>query len=89
MTTNNPEDSARLAARLHDKHVAMLDAPVSGGDVGARNGTLSIMVGGPKETFEVCEPILKILGHKIVHVGPRSVWVVMPSSRTKFLLRSP
>ena len=47
----------------------MLDAPVSGGDVGARNGTLSIMVGGPKETFEVCEPILKILGHKIVHVG--------------------
>jgi len=69
MTTNNPEDSARLAARLQDKHVAMLDAPVSGGDVGARNGTLSIMVGGPRETFEVCEPILKILGHKIVHVG--------------------
>src|SRR5438132_1389874 len=69
MTTNNPEDSARLALCLHDKHVAMLDAPVSGGDVGARHGTLSIMVGGPRETFEVCEPILKILGHKIVHVG--------------------
>ena len=69
MTSNNPEDSARLAARLHDKQVTMLDAPVSGGDVGARNGTLSIMVGGPKETFEACEPILKILGHKIVHVG--------------------
>jgi 2-hydroxy-3-oxopropionate reductase len=65
MTTNNPEDSARL----HDRHVAMLDAPVSGGDVGARNGTLSIMVGGPKETFEACESILKILGHKLVHVG--------------------
>jgi len=43
MTTNNPEDSVRLATRLHDKHVAMLDAPVSGGDVGARNGTLSII----------------------------------------------
>ena len=71
MTTNNPEDSARLAARLQDKHVAMLDAPVSGGDVGARNGTLSIMVGGPRETFEVCEPILKVLGHKIVHMGPQ------------------
>ena len=69
MTSNNPEDSARLAARLHDQQVTMLDAPVSGGDVGARNGTLSIMVGGPKDTFEVCEPILKILGHKIVHVG--------------------
>jgi 2-hydroxy-3-oxopropionate reductase len=69
MTTNNPEDSARLAARLQDKHVAMLDAPVSGGDVGARYGTLSIMVGGPRDIFEACEPILKILGHKIVHVG--------------------
>ena len=69
MTTNHPEHSARLAARLRDRYVAMLDAPVSGGDVGARNGTLSIMVGGPKETFATCEPILKILGHKIVHVG--------------------
>ena len=69
MTTNNPEDSARLAARLQEKQVGMLDAPVSGGDVGARNGTLSIMVGGPRETFEACEPILKVLGHTIVHVG--------------------
>jgi 2-hydroxy-3-oxopropionate reductase len=56
MTTNNPDDS---------------DAPVSGGDVGARNGTLSIMVGGRRETFEACEPILKVLGHKIVHAGPQ------------------
>src|SRR5262249_30645384 len=69
MTTNNPEDSARLAARLQAKRVAMLDAPVSGGDVGARNGTLSIMVGGPRATFQVCEPILQVLGHKIVHAG--------------------
>lgn len=71
MTTNNPEDSARLAARLRDKQVSMLDAPVSGGDVGARHGTLSIMVGGPRETFEACEPILKVLGHTIVHMGPQ------------------
>ena len=71
MTTNNPEDSARLAARLWDKQVSMLDAPVSGGDVGARNGTLSIMVGGPRATFEACEPILKVLGHTIVHMGPQ------------------
>lgn len=69
MTTNNPDNSALLAAHLQKKQVAMLDAPVSGGDVGARNGTLSIMVGGTRETFETCEPILKILGHKIVHVG--------------------
>lgn len=71
MTTNNPEDSARLAARLWDKQVSMLDAPVSGGDVGARNGTLSIMVGGPRQTFEACAPILKVLGHTIVHMGPQ------------------
>lgn len=71
MTSNNPEDSARLAAAFAARQVGMLDAPVSGGDVGARNGTLSIMVGGPPETFEACEPILKVLGHKIVHVGPR------------------
>lgn len=69
MTTNNPEDSVRLAARLQEKQIAMLDAPVSGGDVGARNGTLSIMVGGPRQTFEACEPILKVLGHTIVHMG--------------------
>jgi 2-hydroxy-3-oxopropionate reductase len=71
MTSNHPDDSARLAATFAARQVSMLDAPVSGGDVGARNGTLSIMVGGPPETFEVCEPILKVLGHKIVHVGPR------------------
>ena len=69
MTTNNPEVSARLAARLYEKQVAMLDAPVSGGDVGARAGTLSIMVGGPRQTFEVCRPLLEVLGRKIVHAG--------------------
>ena len=71
MTSNNPEDSARFAAAFTARQVSMLDAPVSGGDVGARTGTLSIMVGGPPETFAACEPILKVLGHKIVHVGPR------------------
>jgi 2-hydroxy-3-oxopropionate reductase len=71
MTTNNPEDSARLATQLQEKHVTMLDAPVSGGDVGARHGTLSIMVGGPRQTFEACKPILQVLGHKIVHAGSK------------------
>lgn len=69
MTTNNPEVSARLAACLWDKQVAMLDAPVSGGDVGARDGTLSIMVGGPRQTFDACRPILEVLGRKVVHAG--------------------
>lgn len=70
MTTTHPETSARLATQLQAKQVAMLDAPVSGDDVSARHGTLSIMVGGPRPTFAACEPILKVLGHKIVHIGP-------------------
>src|SRR5262249_34081692 len=59
MTTNNPEDSARLAAQLRAKQVGMLDAPVSGGDVGARNGTLSIISLGPPDTFQASQPIFK------------------------------
>ena len=71
MSTNHPEVSARLAAQLQARQILMLDAPVSGGDMGARNGTLSIMVGGAPETFAACKPILEKLGHKIVHAGPR------------------
>lgn len=48
----------------------MLDAPVSGGDIGAQNGTLSIMVGGESATFDRIEPILKRLGATITHCGP-------------------
>lgn len=71
MSTNNPDVSARLAEQLQAQQIMMLDAPVSGGDMGARNGTLSIMVGGPPETFAACKPIFEKLGHKIVHAGPR------------------
>lgn len=71
MTSNDPEHSARLATACVARQAQMLDAPVSGGDVGARTGTLSIMVGGPRQAFEACEPILRVLGHKIVHMGPR------------------
>jgi 3-hydroxyisobutyrate dehydrogenase len=48
----------------------MLDAPVSGGDIGAQAGTLAIMAGGPADTFERCRPILEAMGKTIVHVGP-------------------
>lgn len=47
-----------------------LDAPVSGGDVGAREGTLSIMVGGPEEAFERARPLFDVLGKTVVHMGP-------------------
>jgi len=47
----------------------MLDAPVSGGDIGAKQATLSIMVGGPNHIFEACLPIFKVLGKQIIYMG--------------------
>ena len=62
--------SARLISRvLSERGVASLDAPVSGGDIGARAGTLTIMVGGPPEALERVRPVLEAMGKKITHVG--------------------
>ena len=69
MSTISPVTTRTLAARLAQQEVQMLDAPVSGGDRGAIAGTLSIMVGGPAETFQRCLPIFQALGRTIVHVG--------------------
>jgi 3-hydroxyisobutyrate dehydrogenase-like beta-hydroxyacid dehydrogenase len=71
MTTNSPPVSQRLAARLAEKGAAMLDAPVSGGDLGAREASLSIMVGGDPEVFQRCLPLLQALGQRITLMGPR------------------
>ena len=69
MSTIAPASSQKLNAVLKKKKVASLDAPVSGGDVGAFEGTLSIMVGGEEENFKRALPIFKILGKNIVHMG--------------------
>jgi 2-hydroxy-3-oxopropionate reductase len=69
MSTISPSAARRLAERLAERDVAMLDAPVSGGERGAIEGTLSIMVGGPEESFERALPILRILGRNVTHVG--------------------
>jgi 2-hydroxy-3-oxopropionate reductase len=69
MTTNSPPVSVRLAEALAVKGARMLDAPVSGGDVGAVQGSLSIMVGGPPEVFQRCLPILEVLGARITLMG--------------------
>ncbi len=62
--------SARLISRvLADNGVVCLDAPVSGGDIGARDGTLTIMVGGPEEALNRVRPVLEAMGKKITHVG--------------------
>ncbi|WP_044641148.1 NAD(P)-dependent oxidoreductase [Risungbinella massiliensis] len=70
MSTISPEETRQLAERLESKGIHMLDAPVSGGDVGAKNGTLSIMVGGKEDTLEKVRPILEAMGSSIVHCGP-------------------
>jgi 3-hydroxyisobutyrate dehydrogenase len=70
MTTSRPSLAVEIAARARPKGIATLDAPVSGGDVGARNGTLSIMVGGDAATFAAVRPCFDAMGTTIVHQGP-------------------
>lgn len=69
-STISPDATRQFAQRLDQQGVTLLDAPVSGGDVGARNATLSIMVGGPPEVFERCLPLFQAMGRNITHLGP-------------------
>ncbi len=68
-STISPTTTKTIAARLAQRSIRFLDAPVSGGDVGARNGTLCIMVGGPPEVFDHCLPLFNAMGKTIVHLG--------------------
>ncbi|RFU93964.1 2-hydroxy-3-oxopropionate reductase [Sphaerochaeta halotolerans] len=69
MSSISPIVSREVAAELVKKGVVMLDAPVSGGEPKAIDGTLAIMVGGPGETFKVVEPILQVMGSSVTLVG--------------------
>lgn len=69
MSTIHPTVSVEIAEAARGRGVAVLDAPVSGGDVGARDGTLSIMVGGEQNDVERARPLFEVLGKTIVHVG--------------------
>jgi 3-hydroxyisobutyrate dehydrogenase len=69
MSTISPAATRDFAQRLAERGVTLLDAPVTGGDVGARNATLTIMVGGDAQAFVRVQPILEKLGKRIVHVG--------------------
>jgi 2-hydroxy-3-oxopropionate reductase len=68
-STIKPASARIIAEELGVKGALSLDAPVSGGDVGARKGTLAIMVGGPSEALEQVQPILEAMGKTITHVG--------------------
>ncbi len=69
-STIAPSATRDLAARLAERGVALLDAPVSGGSEGARNATLSIFVGGDPEAVERARPVLDAMGRTVTHVGP-------------------
>jgi len=69
MSTISPVVARRLAAEAEERQLEMLDAPVSGGEVGAINATLSIMIGGKTSAVERAMPIFKVLGKNIVHIG--------------------
>ncbi len=70
MSTISPDATRRIAARLLEAGVEMLDAPVTGGEQGAIDGTLSIMVGGKEETLARCRPLLEVMGRKVTYCGP-------------------
>jgi 2-hydroxy-3-oxopropionate reductase len=70
MSTSSPVLARELARSARSRGASMLDAPVSGGDVGAIEGTLSIMVGGHEADFQRAKPLFEAMGKTITHVGP-------------------
>ncbi len=68
-STIKPGSARRIAEKLKEKNVFALDAPVSGGDIGARNGTLTIMVGGDASALEKATPVFLSMGKTVTHVG--------------------
>ncbi|MBC1890764.1 NAD(P)-dependent oxidoreductase [Listeria booriae] len=69
MTTSSPNLAKQIAEEGKALNIAVLDAPVSGGDIGAKNGTLTIMVGGEKKAFEAAEPVLNAMGQSVILQG--------------------
>jgi 3-hydroxyisobutyrate dehydrogenase len=70
MTTSEPSLAREISAEAKKKGVAAVDAPVSGGDVGAKNAALSIMVGGDADVVEAVRPLFECMGKTVVHQGP-------------------
>lgn len=70
LSTIAPDAARDFARRLEARRVSFLDAPVTGGEIGARNATLTIMVGGDASAFERVRPILSLFGSRVVRVGP-------------------
>ena len=80
MSTIRPETSIAVADAAREKKIRVLDAPVSGGQAGAEQASLSIMVGGPEEDFEAAKPVLDAVGKTVVHVGPHGAGQVVKAA---------
>ena len=70
MTTSSPELAKKIATTSKEKGILCLDAPVTGGDIGAKNGTLTIFVGGEADVYDKVLPYFEIMGSYITHLGP-------------------
>ena len=79
MSTISPSTTRDMAERLRERGAEMLDAPVSGGELGAIDGVLSIMVGGTEAAFERVLPLFEVMGRNIVHVGENGAGQVCKS----------
>src|SRR5215213_7701583 len=80
MSTISPVVTEELSEKAKEKGASMLDAPVSGGDVGAIEGTLAIMVGGNEEDFERALPLFEVMGGAVTHVGPSGAGQVVKAA---------
>jgi len=80
MSTSSPLLARKIAEVAREQGASALDAPVSGGDVGAKEGTLSIMVGGEQEDFERARPLFEVMGRTITHVGPSGAGQVVKAA---------
>jgi 3-hydroxyisobutyrate dehydrogenase len=77
MSTVDVPTLQRIGARLAGQGIALLDAPVSGGTTGAEAGTLSVIVGGPRETFEACQDLFRAMGKNVFHMGDLGTGLAM------------
>ena len=84
-TSGDPAGSRRIAARLAERGVAFVDAPVSGGTIGAERGTLTVMVGGEAAHLARARPVLEAFGSKIVHCGPVGAGDALKAVNNAFL----
>jgi 3-hydroxyisobutyrate dehydrogenase len=69
LSTNSPTVVRRIHARFAEKHISMLDAPVSGGPGGAKSGKLALLIGGDKAVFDRCKPLLDTIGDQVIYIG--------------------